>query len=146
MSASTKPPTGPVCHDCSSALDLFVERNNFEYAFVEQEDEDMLEWFEKACAEFQAQCDDFENVIGQPPTEEAKKHMRDVVGCCNCDYRTTVGFDETTEVNKDIQIEVHYHSSRRVFDVGDSYKEGLHVRSCQYGTEKVVISDFTYSS
>ena len=67
-----------MCHDCSSALDLFVQRNSFECAFVEQEDEDMLEWFENACAEFQAQCNDFENVIGQPPTVEAKKHMRDV--------------------------------------------------------------------
>ena len=57
MSGSTKPPTGPVCYDCSSAFNLFVERNCFEYAFVGQEDDDMLEWFENACAEFQAQCD-----------------------------------------------------------------------------------------
>ena len=36
----------------------------------------MLEWFEKACLEFEAQCDGFQNVIGRAPTLEAMKHMR----------------------------------------------------------------------
>ena len=70
-----------MCYDCSQseevALDSFAERNCLEYFFLGQEDDVMLEWFEKAGAEFEALCDSFENVIGRAPTEEAKKHMRD---------------------------------------------------------------------
>ena len=65
-SASTKPPTGPVCYDCSQseevALDSFAERNCLEYFFLGQEDDVMLEWFENTCAEFETLCDDFNNV------------------------------------------------------------------------------------
>ena len=92
-SASTKPPTGPVCYDCSQgedlALDSFAQRNCLEYFYLGQEDEVMLEWFEKACADFQA-LSDFTNAIGQAPTQEAQKHLRDAA--LTIDDRATVGF------------------------------------------------------
>ena len=70
-----------MCYDCSQgedlAFDSFIERTCLEYVFLGQEDEVMLEWFEKACAEFEGLCGDFKYVIGRVPTQEAKKHMRD---------------------------------------------------------------------
>ena len=70
-------PVGLVCNDCNSMLDLFVDRNNFEYAFVEEEDDEILEWFEKASAEFVALSIDFGNCIGRVPSQEAKQHLHD---------------------------------------------------------------------
>ena len=58
-------------------MDVFFEQNSLEYAFIQQEDEELINWFDKSCSAFEANCYDFENVIGRSPTKEAVQYMRD---------------------------------------------------------------------
>ena len=81
----SKPPTGPVCYKCGvgegvdaqNPLDVFFEQNSLEYAFIQQEDEELINWFDKSCSAFEANCYDVKNTIGRSPTEEAVQYMRD---------------------------------------------------------------------
>ena len=58
-------------------MDAYIEQNSLEYAFIQQEDEELIKWFDKSCSAFEANCYDVKNTIGRSPTEEAVQYMRD---------------------------------------------------------------------